>query len=73
MTPSICILPVAVAALTFGQVGLDLKLTGDRFPFPQDYTVLAENNKTQPGQTRVEAMTPSLAREQIFSATTPLP
>ncbi len=54
MTLRICILPAAVAALTFGHVGIDLQLTGGRLPFPQDYTMLAANGSTKQGTAQLE-------------------
>ena len=71
MTPRMCLLPLSLAALAFGHVGVDLNLTGDRFPFPQDYTVLAGNGGREAGQAKSKALTPSIAQEQIFSATMP--
>jgi hypothetical protein len=54
MTPRICILPAAVAALTVGHMGIDLKLTGGGMPFPQDYTMLAANGSTKQGTAQPE-------------------
>jgi hypothetical protein len=36
------ILPVVIAALTVGHVGTNLSLVGERSPFPQDYSVVAQ-------------------------------
>ena len=56
MTPSkIWIFPAAAAALTIGHVGYDPKLTGEGFPFPPTYTVLAANNQQNQVQSEKNA------------------
>ena len=55
MTPSkIWIFPAAAAALTIGHVGYDPKLTGEGFPFPPTYTVLAAEQPAEPSSIRRE-------------------
>ena len=56
MTPSkIWIFPAAAAALTIGHVGYDPKLTGEGFPFPPTYTVLAASNQQNQVQSEENA------------------
>ena len=56
MTPSkIWIFPAAVAALTIGHVGYKPKLTGEGFPFPPTYTVMAANETPDNQQSQVQS------------------
>ena len=55
MTPSrLSILPAAVVALTIGHVGYKPTLTGEGFPFPPTYTVLAAD-QTQSQQSQPQS------------------
>ena len=56
MTPSnIWIVPAAVAALTIGHVGYKPKLTGEGFPFPPTYTVMAANETSDNQQSQAQS------------------
>ena len=56
MTPSkIWIFPAAVAALTIGHVGYKPKLTGEGFPFPPTYTVVAADQTLSDQQNQVQS------------------
>ena len=56
MTPSkIWIFPAAVVALTIGHVGYKPKLTGEGFPFPPTYTVMAANETSDNQQSQAQS------------------
>lgn len=60
MTPSkMCLLPVTVAALTFGHTGSELKPTHEQLPLTTQYVVLAADEPQESGtHAGDEAVTP---------------